>query len=597
MTDAGTPQQTASQALSITVTAPVPTLKVTTTSLPQGLIGAVYGQTLAASGGTAPYTWSISSGSLPPGLTLTPSTGVLTGEFTSAGKSSFTVKVTDSSSPVQSATEALSITVQGQGPLYGVSCVSASACTAVGIPNPPVETWDGTSWTPSSASAGNTRLEDVSCTTASACIAVGIGGPTLNNPAAEIWNGSSWANQSIPSPGGATNNYLTSVSCGAADTSCMAVGSNVPPGTSGAGLSEVLVGTTWSIKTMPAPVSGGTSWYILTSVSCPAGSSAGVGPAAPGFCMAVGYYRSGLNAVAKSFAEKWNGTSWSLVTTANAAGSGSTELSGVSCPSSTSCTAVGEYSSTGTNPQTPYAEQWNGSSWTAHVPPNQSGSAITLMSGVSCATAASCEAVGQTQTAASAPQPFAEDWNGSSWTIQPTPALPTATAGTLASVSCPSAGACAAVGYEGTYAQAGINYEFVPTPLAETLAGGSWLQTLPPFTIMIDPSGVVVVSDTLPGAGTLTGYILGGVLEGGAADVASAARARKKPAKSSNILGRATIRVTKAKTVHLKLTPNAKTRAYLKKHHRLKVTIELVFKPKHGKQTVKKLHETLVYKK
>ena len=60
----------------------------------------------------------------------------------------------------------------------------------------------------------------------------------------------------------------------------------------------------------------------------------------------------------------------------------------------------------------------------------------------------------------------------------------------------------AAVGYEGTYAQAGIEYEFVPTPLAETLAGGSRPQTLPPFTIMIDPSGVVVVSDTLPGAGT-----------------------------------------------------------------------------------------------
>ncbi len=590
--DSGTPQQTATKALSITITVPVATLKVTTTSLPQGLIGAVYGQTLAASGGTAPYTWSISSGSLPPGLTLTPPTGVLTGEFTAGGKTSFTVKVTDSSTPVQTATEALSITVQGQGPLYGVSCPSANDCTAVGIPNPPVETWDGTSWTPSPATSANSRLEDVSCISASACIAVGLGGPT-SVPAAESWNGSSWTNQSIPAPGGAANDWLTSVSCPFAINSCIAVGSDDPTGGIGAGLAEVLVGSTWSIKTMPAPITGGTSWYILDSVSCPsAGASSGpTGPSAPSFCMAVGYYRTGENAVAKSFAEKWTGASWSLLTTANASGSGSTELNGVSCTSPTACTAVGGYSTTGTNTNLPYAEQWNGSSWTAHIPPNQSGSSFTNLAAVSCVTVGSCEAVGQTGSGSG---PFAEGWNGSSWAIQPTPSLTNAF-GALNAVSCTTGPTCAAVGYEAPTGETPL--EFVDAPLAETLTGGSWLQTLPPFTIMIDPSGVVVVSDTLPGAGTLTGYIIGGVVGGGAVDVATVARAKRKPAKSSNILGRATIKVTKAKTVHLKLTPNAKTRAYLKKHHKLSVTIELVFKPKHGKQTVKKLHETLVYKK
>ncbi len=67
---------------------------VTTTSLPAATVGAPYSATLTASGGTTPYTWSISSGSLPKGLSLTASSGTISGTPTTAGTSSFTVKVT-----------------------------------------------------------------------------------------------------------------------------------------------------------------------------------------------------------------------------------------------------------------------------------------------------------------------------------------------------------------------------------------------------------------------------------------------------------------------------------------------------------------------
>jgi hypothetical protein len=74
--------------------------EITTTSLPNGVEGRPYYETLQVSGGVAPYTWSIVSGNLPDGLTLDPSTGVISGTATNAaiGNSTFTVRVADSQS-------------------------------------------------------------------------------------------------------------------------------------------------------------------------------------------------------------------------------------------------------------------------------------------------------------------------------------------------------------------------------------------------------------------------------------------------------------------------------------------------------------------
>jgi Putative Ig domain len=108
--DSGTPQQTASAALSISIaTAP---LSVATTSLPNGVVGQSYSATLQSAGGTPPVTWSISVGSLPAGLSLNASTGAITGSPTTAGATTFTVKATDSTVPTpQTATKQLSIQV------------------------------------------------------------------------------------------------------------------------------------------------------------------------------------------------------------------------------------------------------------------------------------------------------------------------------------------------------------------------------------------------------------------------------------------------------------------------------------------------------
>ena len=94
---------------------------------PNGVVGTPYSFTLSAAGGTTPYTWSISSGSLPAGLTLNTSTGVVSGTPTLAGTSSFTAKVTDSKG--KTATFATSITI-----LSSMLTVAVSASTATVAP-------------------------------------------------------------------------------------------------------------------------------------------------------------------------------------------------------------------------------------------------------------------------------------------------------------------------------------------------------------------------------------------------------------------------------------------------------------------------------
>ncbi len=81
---------------------------ITTTTLANGTVGTAYSQTLSATGGTTPYTWTIASGTLPAGLTLSAS-GVISGTPTTSGAVSFTVKVTDSTSAT--ATQLLTVTV------------------------------------------------------------------------------------------------------------------------------------------------------------------------------------------------------------------------------------------------------------------------------------------------------------------------------------------------------------------------------------------------------------------------------------------------------------------------------------------------------
>ena len=105
---------TAQAQFSLTV---VTLVEIITTSLPSGYAGSAYLEQISATGGTAPYTWRVSAGSLPSGLTLQPSSGTISGSPTTPGNFSFTVEATDSSPTPQYNTRSLSLAVGGAGTL------------------------------------------------------------------------------------------------------------------------------------------------------------------------------------------------------------------------------------------------------------------------------------------------------------------------------------------------------------------------------------------------------------------------------------------------------------------------------------------------
>ncbi|TAM83795.1 MAG: hypothetical protein EPN47_03010 [Acidobacteria bacterium] len=104
--------QTATQQLSITIEPP---LTITTTSLADGTVNVAYSATVETAYATLPVIWSVSSGALPAGLALNPGSGNISGTPTVAETAKFTVMATDSSTPSQTATQSLGITVNGSG--------------------------------------------------------------------------------------------------------------------------------------------------------------------------------------------------------------------------------------------------------------------------------------------------------------------------------------------------------------------------------------------------------------------------------------------------------------------------------------------------
>lgn len=103
-------QQTATQPLTLNVTGTPVT--ITNTTLRNGVATVAYvNETAQATGGFGPYTFSVSTGVLPAGLTLNGTTGVISGTPTTAGSTTFTLRATDSQSPGVSGTKQFTIIV------------------------------------------------------------------------------------------------------------------------------------------------------------------------------------------------------------------------------------------------------------------------------------------------------------------------------------------------------------------------------------------------------------------------------------------------------------------------------------------------------
>lgn len=151
-------------------------LKMTTTALAGGAVGVSYSRAVAATGGTTPYIWSIWAGTLPPGLALDSTSGVISGTPTTAGAYAFTVRAADSSSPTKHASASLSISVAkgpqsvkftSSPPLFGKpGGTYPVSATGGGSGNPVTFTVDGSSTAGACTISGSV----VSFTGAGSCV-------------------------------------------------------------------------------------------------------------------------------------------------------------------------------------------------------------------------------------------------------------------------------------------------------------------------------------------------------------------------------------------------------------------------------------------
>ncbi|MEX1142665.1 MAG: RHS repeat-associated core domain-containing protein [Thermoleophilaceae bacterium] len=419
-----------------------------------------------------------------------------------------------------------------------VSCASASSCHAVGTYKhvPTGETlalaleWDGSVWSlgsvPSPTGSTFVRLYGVSCVSADACVAVGnhLDGAGEHRVFSAHWDGSAWSVQDVPMPVEARTDRQQSmggISCASA-TDCVAVGRY----------------DTVSAPTIHAYVVrwDGAGWAIddpgvagaLQDVSCPT----------VGRCVAVGGANGQSLAIeGTDTAGQWQ---WDVADTPNPGAETNTVLHGISCPRASLCVAVGTASSNWPKPLslvldlTPpgpweavgspdadgelsswrltdvspaasaFEDAWCapatssptdciavggwtddhgrelaqassvvGSTVTRQQVPDIAGASATKLSGVACASLTDCTAVGYLVDETSKErEPLAMDWDGTDWSAVAVPSPAGAESAELSGIDCVSATACVAVG---SYLEAGVE-----RALVLSFDGSTWtIDTVP----------------------------------------------------------------------------------------------------------------------
>ena len=282
-----------------------------------------------------------------------------------------------------------------------------------------IEHWNGHRWAimtnPSLAGASRPFLGGISCPSTTSCFAGGsadFGAAQKQRTLIIHWNGSRWSTMSNPDPAGSTSAVFEAVSCHSA-VSCYAVGTYWA-GSSSKTLIEHWNGHGgWSIMNTPDPV-GATGTFLGERYTCPGTTT----------CVAVGsYYEAG--STSRTLAQLWNGSDWTITSSADVAGSVNTSLSSVSCLSITSCFAVGTYFKSGISRT--LVERWDGTRWSIVSSPNPAGAGRADLDGVSCHGLTSCFAVGNWGAPLVAGKPtktLIEHWNGTRWSIMPPDSCP-----------------------------------------------------------------------------------------------------------------------------------------------------------------------------
>jgi hypothetical protein len=157
-TDSSVPAQSKPVALVLTIDPAV--LSISTTSLPFGEVGAAYSSGLVVTGGTPPYSWTVSSGALPAGLILTPATGTVSGTPSGSASGPLIFTVTDSGSPAQEKSITLTLTISPANITVSASPKRSGLTETQTLPlTATTDDLAGVSWAASGGSLSATRSE------------------------------------------------------------------------------------------------------------------------------------------------------------------------------------------------------------------------------------------------------------------------------------------------------------------------------------------------------------------------------------------------------------------------------------------------------
>ena len=442
--------------------------------------------------------------SLAAGLTL--STFALFG-YTTPARAAATSWAWSGWMPASLPTESTSAPISLSGSLNAVTCSSASHCLTVGAVGLAETSDDGGRTWSRGAMVSAVDANGVACPTPDRCVAVGSSGSNTNLNAVVVSNdgGRTWtAATAVPQPataaeGDTVSQYLWAVAC-PTSTTCVAVGSMtgvstcvIPAdeynGTPAQTYSctdtynEILLsedaGATWVLQTVPQP----TDYSGLSGISCPTAT----------VCLAVGFSPGGSSSggvAPEVLLSDDGGQSWTLVNLARSAAVSSINgLTGVACASADLCVAVGSgfilLSTDG------------GAAWSraniASSPPAQS--ALVGLVGVACPLASTCIAVGSKGVllTTDAGQTWVAPWEDAAYFL----VFPGEPEGEeIAGIACPVATSCVLVGfspdgYFGPVITAAYVFEASPVPAAITLAAAGNLL------------GAVTVSGAVYSAGGL----------------------------------------------------------------------------------------------
>jgi hypothetical protein len=373
--------------------------------------------------------------------------------------------------------------VRPTGQLFAVSCPIATTCIAVGIDNSQqvatsIGTLSGGTWTWSAetqAGNGYGDLTAASCPSATSCVAVGFNSNRNNITIAGTLSGGvwTWSAESLV-PGQSSQGELAGVSC-PTTTTCVAVGYESRNNTY---QSITTVGTlsggawTWTAQSVVTP--DATGYGRLNAVSCPSATS----------CVAVGYdgsLQSGSNQSITTVGALSGGAwIWTTESPVSADASGAGYLYGVSCPTATTCVAVGF--DAGAQSITTVGALSGGSwTWTADTVITPDSFGFGDLYGVSCFSATTCVAVGQDSY-----DPIATvgTLSGGTWTWSAESSAvgdPTTGTGYDRGVGCASATTCVAVGYDRAFGGIANVMELPQGPVTAPTAAYTVTVTDPPM--------------------------------------------------------------------------------------------------------------------